>query len=99
MGLSSSYIPIITSLGYAYVVSTFRGYWGSTGIRLSFMSDGWGPLHDGLDVANWISSRPWYNGKMRMVGGSALGFSQYFLGRYGISANPYFSGCCRHKPL
>ncbi|NPB03266.1 MAG: CocE/NonD family hydrolase [Thermotogae bacterium] len=80
LGVGAAYISYITSLGYAYVVSTFRGYWGSSGVRLPFLAEGWGPLHDGLDVVLWIEDREWSNGQICTAGGSALGFAQYFLG-------------------
>ncbi|NPA79715.1 MAG: CocE/NonD family hydrolase [Thermotogae bacterium] len=83
-GIGPSYIDYLTGLGYAYVVSTFRGYWGSTGVRMPFLTDGWGTLQDGYDVASWIASRPWYNGQICTLGGSALGFAQYFLGGTGF---------------
>ncbi len=84
LGLNPYYINYLTNLGYAYVVSTFRGYWGSGGVRMPFLSDGWGTLQDGYDVATWINSRPWSNGDICTVGGSALGFAQYFLGGTGF---------------
>ncbi len=84
LGIGATYIPYLTSMGYAYVVSTFRGYWGSTGTRMPFLADGWGDLQDGYDVATWINSRPWSNGQICTVGGSALGFSQYFLAGTGF---------------
>ncbi len=84
LGIGATYISYLTAMGYAYVVSTFRGYWGSTGTRMPFLSDGWGTLQDGYDVATWINSRPWANGQICTVGGSALGFSQYFLAGTGF---------------
>ncbi len=84
LGLGATAADYLTGLGYAYVVSTFRGYWGSTGTRLPFLADGWGDLQDGYDVATWINSQPWANGQICMAGGSALGFAQYFLAGTGF---------------
>lgn len=51
---------------------------------MPFLADGWGDKQDGYDVATWINARPWANGQLCTVGGSALGFSQYFLAGTGF---------------
>ncbi len=75
----SSTIALITSNNFAYVVSTFRGFVESGGIKTPFFAEGWGPNQDSKEVALWIISQHWSNDSICTVGGSALGFAQYFL--------------------
>ena len=78
-GVDSSIISTIINNNIAYVVNPLRGYWGSGGIRSPFLNDGWGPNQDGKEVALWITNQHWSNDSICTFGGSALGFTQYFL--------------------
>jgi len=56
---------------YAYVVQDCRGRFKSEGIDRPFMDD-----HlDGYDTVEWIAKQPWANGKVGMVGASAMGMT------------------------
>jgi hypothetical protein len=60
-----------TSNGYAYVVQDCRGRFKSEGRYLPFMDDHW----DGYDTVEWAAKQPWSNGKVGMIGGSAMGIT------------------------
>ncbi len=77
--IDPSTISFIVGNNIAYVVNPLRGYWGSGGIRSPFLNDGWGPNQDGKEIAIWIVNQPWSNDTICTFGGSALGFTQYFL--------------------
>jgi uncharacterized protein len=56
---------------YAYVVQDCRGRFKSEGTYRPFMDD-----HlDGYDTVEWIAKQPWANGKVGMVGASAMGMT------------------------
>jgi len=78
------------SEGYARVVQDTRGRFGSEGTATVFMTDGWGELQDGYDTIQWIAAQPWCNGSTGMVGGSALGITQYLA----AGAAPPGLKCC-----
>lgn len=59
--------------GYAAVIANTRGKWFSTNELHPFEDDG----EDAYNVIDWISKQPWSNGKVGMLGGSYLGFSQW----------------------
>ncbi len=57
--------------GYAFVAQDCRGKFKSKGKYDPFTTD-----HlDGYDAVEWIASRPWSNGKVGMMGASALGIT------------------------
>ncbi len=60
-----------TAAGYARVVQDCRGRFKSQGRYRAFLDD----LEDGYDTIEWIARQPWSNGKVGMVGGSALGIT------------------------
>ena len=53
--------------GYAYVVMNERGHFFSEG-NYDILGP---PLTDGYDAIQWISSRPWSNGKVGLIGCSS----------------------------
>ena len=56
---------------YAYVVQDCRGRFKSEGSYHPFMDD-----HlDGYDTVEWVAKQPWANGKVGMVGASAMGMT------------------------
>ncbi|MGE0130437.1 MAG: CocE/NonD family hydrolase [Blastocatellales bacterium] len=60
-----------TSNGYAFVVQDCRGRFKSEGKYMPFMDD-----HlDGYDTVEWVAKQPWSNGKVGMMGASAMGIT------------------------
>jgi predicted acyl esterase len=57
--------------GYALVVQDCRGTGRSAGENIPFRSD----QYDGYDTVEWIARQEWSNGKVAMVGASALGIT------------------------
>ncbi len=55
--------------GYAFVVQDCRGRFKSEGKYLPFMDDHF----DGYDTVEWVAKQSWSNGKVGMIGGSAMG--------------------------
>lgn len=59
------------SNGYARVVQDCRGRFKSEGKYAAFVDD----MEDGYDSVEWIAKQPWSNGKVGMVGASAMGIT------------------------
>jgi predicted acyl esterase len=59
--------------GYVRVLQDARGKFKSEGAYRPFAND----IEDGYDTIEWIAKQPWSNGKVGMVGGSALGIAAY----------------------
>jgi putative CocE/NonD family hydrolase len=61
----------VTKRGFAFVIQDCRGMYRSdgdwTGLRMKYEAD------DGYDTIEWIAAQPWCDGKVFMVGVSALG--------------------------
>lgn len=57
--------------GYAYVDQDTRGKGHSKGVYRAFTTD----IEDGYDTVEWIAKQPWSNGKIGIMGGSALGIT------------------------
>ncbi|MBZ5608593.1 MAG: CocE/NonD family hydrolase [Acidobacteriia bacterium] len=57
--------------GYARVVQDVRGRFKSEGKYRPFADD----LEDGYDTIEWVAKQPWANGKIGMVGPSAMGIA------------------------
>src|SRR5262250_2999209 len=53
--------------GYAYVVMNERGHFFSEG-NYDILGP---PLTDGVDAINWLTTRPWSNGKLGTIGCSS----------------------------
>lgn len=62
-----------TAAGYARVLQDSRGKGKSQGVYRPFADD----LEDGYDTIEWAARQPWSNGKVGMVGTSALGIATY----------------------
>jgi len=60
-----------TDAGYAFVMQDVRGKGRSEGFYEAFIPD----LEDGYDTVEWVAKQPWSNGRVGMVGGSALGIT------------------------
>jgi hypothetical protein len=59
--------------GYAFVAQDCRGKFKSKGQYNPFRTD-----HlDGYDTVEWIAAQPWSDGKVGMLGGSALGITTH----------------------
>lgn len=61
--------------GYAVVLTDVRGRYDSEGA--------WDPFtdkhkYDGYDLVEWIAAQPWSSGKVGMMGGSYLGWTQWW---------------------
>lgn len=63
--------PLITQNGYALVIQTTRGRYGSEGIDRTWRDD----MADGYDLVEWVADQPWSNGRIGMFGDSAVGMS------------------------
>jgi len=60
-----------TTNGYAYVIQNCRGRMESEGEYLPFMDD-----HlDGYDAVEWAARQKWSNGRVGMIGASAMGIT------------------------
>jgi uncharacterized protein len=60
-----------TDAGFAFVMQDVRGKGHSEGFYEAFVPD----LEDGFDTVEWVAKQPWSNGKIGMVGASALGIT------------------------
>jgi predicted acyl esterase len=60
-----------TDAGYAFVMQDVRGKGHSEGFYEAFIPD----LEDGYDTVEWVAKQPWSNGRVGMVGASALGIT------------------------
>ena len=70
---SDSDVRFLLSQGYALVIADMRGTGASTGWLMDFMPEIW---QDGKELVDWIATQSWSNGKVGMMGGSYLGWSQ-----------------------
>ena len=66
--------------GYVAAVQDCRGRFGSAGTWEPFMHEG----DDGYDAIEWLAAQPWATGKVGMIGGSYLGWVQW----WAASRNP-----------
>jgi putative CocE/NonD family hydrolase len=60
--------------GYAVAIQDVRGRYASEGEWEPFVHEG----EDGYDAVEWLAAQPWSNGKVGMVGGSYLGWVQFW---------------------
>jgi uncharacterized protein len=60
-----------TDVGLAFVMQDVRGKGHSEGFYEAFVPD----LEDGYDTVEWVAKQPWSNGRVGMVGASALGIT------------------------
>jgi uncharacterized protein len=57
--------------GYAFLMQDVRGKGRSEGFYEAFIPD----MEDGYDTVEWAAKQPWSNGRIGMVGASALGIT------------------------
>ena len=60
--------------GYVFVVQDCRGRFGSPGVWEPFVNES----KDGYDTIEWLAKQPYSNGKVGMIGGSYLGWVQWW---------------------
>jgi putative CocE/NonD family hydrolase len=60
--------------GYVYAVQDCRGRFGSGGVWEPFIHE----AKDGYDSIEWLAGQPFSNGKVGMIGGSYLGWVQWW---------------------
>ncbi|MFI1029973.1 CocE/NonD family hydrolase [Streptomyces sp. NPDC020951] len=72
-GISAMFAQTIARQGYAVIVQSCRGRFGSEGEFYPFVPD----VEDGYDAVEWAAAQPWSNGKVGMWGMSYSGFSQW----------------------
>jgi predicted acyl esterase len=60
-----------TDAGYAYLVQDVRGKGRSEGFYQAFINDAF----DGYDTIEWMAKQPWCNGKIGIMGASAMGYT------------------------
>lgn len=60
--------------GYAFAIQDCRGRFGSEGAWEPFVNE----ARDGFDAIEWLAKQPWSNGKVGMIGGSYLGWVQWW---------------------
>jgi len=63
--------------GYVYAVQDCRGRFASPGTWVPFFNE----PNDGYDAVEWLAVQPWSNGKVGMIGGSYLGWVQWWAAR------------------
>lgn len=84
----ASTAPLYTSLGYAVLIVSSRGIYGSEGNWTPYMTEG----RDGYDLQEWIGQQPWCDGNIGMFGHSYPGFTQLlpapYRSRYVKAINP-----------
>lgn len=68
--MSAQHPPWVTN-GYVFVVQDCRGRFKSEGKYMPFMDDHF----DGYDAVEWAAKQPWSNGKVGMIGASAMGIT------------------------
>jgi len=60
--------------GYAVAVQDCRGRFGSEGVWEPFINE----PKDGYDTIEWLAVQPWSSGKVGMIGGSYVGWVQWW---------------------
>jgi uncharacterized protein len=60
--------------GYAVAIQDCRGRFGSEGVWEPFLNES----TDGYDAIEWLAAQPWSNGKVGMIGGSYVGWVQWW---------------------
>jgi putative CocE/NonD family hydrolase len=60
--------------GYVVAVQDCRGRFGSPGVWEAFVNE----KYDGHDAVEWLAAQPWSNGKVGMIGGSYVGWVQWW---------------------
>lgn len=60
--------------GYAVAIQDCRGRFGSEGVWEPFINE----PKDGYDTIEWLAQQPWSKGKIGMIGGSYVGWVQWW---------------------
>jgi uncharacterized protein len=60
--------------GYVFAVQDVRGRFASPGVWEPFFHE----ADDGYDTIEWLAEQPWSSGKVGMIGGSYLGWVQWW---------------------
>lgn len=60
--------------GYVFAAQDCRGRFGSEGAWQPFVNE----KADGFDTIEWLAAQPWSSAKVGMIGGSYLGWVQWF---------------------
>lgn len=60
--------------GYVFAVQDVRGRFASPGEWVPFVNE----ADDGFDTIEWLAGQPWSSGKVGMIGGSYLGWVQWW---------------------
>jgi hypothetical protein len=60
--------------GFVVVIQDCRGRFGSKGVWEPFINE----PKDGYDTIEWLAAQPWSNGKIGMIGGSYVGWVQWW---------------------
>jgi putative CocE/NonD family hydrolase len=63
--------------GYVFAVQDCRGRFASEGTWNPFFNE----PDDGYDTVEWLAAQPWSSGKVGMIGGSYLGWVQWWAAR------------------
>ncbi len=63
--------------GYVFAVQDCRGRFGSPGVWEPFVNE----AKDGYDAIEWLAGQNWSTGKVGMIGGSYLGWVQWWAAR------------------
>ncbi len=71
--MQSIFNQFLLSYGYALVYADMRGTGASTGWLMDFMPQ---LAQDGGELVDWIAKQDWCDGKVGMLGGSYMGWSQ-----------------------
>ncbi|WP_350225256.1 CocE/NonD family hydrolase [Arthrobacter sp. efr-133-TYG-118] len=72
-GTMSMFARLIAGQGYAVVVQSTRGRYGSEGVFNPLQSD----VEDGYDTVEWAAAESWSNGRVGMYGTSFAGITQW----------------------
>ena len=62
----------LARLGYAFAAQDCRGRYDSEGEHYPFRDD----PNDAFDTIEWLAKQPWCDGKIGMIGGSYVGYTQ-----------------------
>ncbi|RPI76642.1 MAG: CocE/NonD family hydrolase [Desulfobacteraceae bacterium] len=63
--------------GYIVAVQDCRGRFASPGVWEPYVNE----AHDGYDAVEWLAIQPWASGKVGMIGGSYVGWVQWWAAR------------------
>jgi putative CocE/NonD family hydrolase len=72
-GSSAMFARMIAAQGYAVVVQSTRGRFGSEGVFEPLQSD----VEDGVDCIEWAAAQEWSTGRVGMFGSSYAGMTQW----------------------